>query len=119
MDKAEKVLKTAKNNIRDEDYDSAVNRAYYCVFHMISELLILSGKSYRSHSAVIAEFQREYVKTGVFGADIKNIIFSLSENKNDSDYTDFFYIDETEAKIQVDNAEKAYTEIRRYIESLI
>ena len=43
LEKARKCLSSAKVLVRSEDYCSAANRSYYCIFHCIRSLLALEG----------------------------------------------------------------------------
>lgn len=63
LEKAAEMLDAAKRDFREADYASANNRAYYCIFHAMRALLALDGEDYRKHSAVIARFTMNYLKT--------------------------------------------------------
>ena len=55
-------------------YSSAVNRAYYAIFHALRAVTALDGFDSGKHSGVIAYFNRNYVKNGIFNKRIsKNI----------------------------------------------
>ena len=116
MDKSAKIYSTAQKLIEDEDYNSAINRAYYAVFHMITALLILDKWNFKSHSAVISKFQQLYIKTRIFDKNLSDIIRDLYEYRNDSDYTDFFWASQEEAEAQIQNAKIFIDTLKPYIE---
>lgn len=44
-------------------------RAYYAIFHAISAIHVLDGNSYKRHKDAIGNFNKNYVKTGIFPKD--------------------------------------------------
>lgn len=100
-----------------ELYETAANRSYYAVFHAVRALLALDGKDFKKHSGVISYFQREYIKTGIFGKDFSDILKDAFSLRTDSDYEDFYVVACEDVVNQVANAEKFYHEIKHYIES--
>lgn len=58
-------LETARSDLRDaelllknESYRSANNRAYYAIFHAVSAVHALNGKSYKRHKDALGNFNR-------------------------------------------------------------
>ena len=117
MKKSAQEYGSAEKLIELEDYNSAINRAYYAVFHVVSALLILDGLSFKTHSAVITKFQELYIKTGVFEKKLSDIIRDLYKDRIDSDYEDFFWASREDAEAQVKNAEIFIKTVRPYVES--
>ena len=87
---AKQCLVSADALLQINDERGAVNRAYYAVFHAIRSVLILEGKDFAKHAGVISYFRKEYVKTGVFSADISDTITDLFNSRSSSDYDDHF-----------------------------
>lgn len=46
------------------NYKDSIGRSYYAMFSAVRAILALDGVDYSKHAAVIAYFQKEYVKTG-------------------------------------------------------
>jgi len=67
-------------------YYGSVNRAYYAIFHAASALLILDGKRFKKHSAVISFFGKEYVNTGVVPREYQDVFNKMFEIRNIVDY---------------------------------
>lgn len=88
--KATETLATAKRDMQAEDYASANNRAYYCILHAMRAILALDGEDYKKHSAVIARFTLNYLKTGILPRDYGKLISNASLIRNRSDYEDFY-----------------------------
>ena len=119
MKKSHENYITAELLLKEGDYDTALNRAYYSIFHIINALLILDNLNFKSHSAVIAKFRETYIKTNIFDKNMSVIIGGLFEDRNDSDYTDFFWASKEDAEIQVENAKIFIDRIKPYIEKRI
>ena len=72
----------------------------------------LDGFDSSKHSGVIAHFNHEYVKNGVFPKEASRIIREAAENREKADYLDFFIASKEEAEKQVNRA----TQFIEYIE---
>lgn len=90
LDKASEMLATARRDMNAEDYASANNRAYYCIFHAMRAVLALDGEDYQKHSAVIARFSLNYLKTDILPREYGKLISNASLIRNRSDYEDFY-----------------------------
>lgn len=98
LEKAKEMLSTAQRDAQAEDYASANNRAYYCIFHAMRAVLALDGEDYKKHSAVIARFTLNYLKTEILPREYGKLISNASLIRNRSDYEDFYIcsIEDTE-----------------------
>lgn len=67
------MLVAAHRDYNDHDYASANNRAYYCIFHAMRAVLALDGEDYKKHSAVIARFTLNYLKTDILPRDYEEV----------------------------------------------
>ena len=95
LERAEGDLKTARLNFAHE-YRAAANRAYYAVFNAMRALLALEKKDFKRHSAVIAEFRKDYLKTRLLPPELSGVIRDAFKTRNSSDYDDFFVASEEE-----------------------
>lgn len=102
LDKASEMLTTARRDMDAKDYASANNRAYYCIFHAMRAVLALDGEDYKKHSAVIARFTLNYLKTEILSRDYGKLISNASLIRNRSDYEDFYIcsIEDTQRLIE-------------------
>ena len=73
-------------------YKNALNRAYYAVFHAMRAVNILKHFDSSKHSGVIAFFNQNYVKEGLFPKELSKIIKLASENREKADYLDFLLL---------------------------
>lgn len=77
--RAKEELQTAELLLKNANYRSSINRSYYSIFHAIRAVNALDGFDSSKHSGVIAHFNQEYVKTGVFEKRASKIIRNASE----------------------------------------
>ena len=115
IEHAEECISAAKSLLETENYKSSANRAYYTVFHSMRAVLAFDMIDMKHHSAVIAEFRRLYVKTGIFDVELSKIISILSDSRTDSDYDDFFVISRAEVEDQIKYAEHFLECIKEYV----
>ena len=114
LERAREDLKTAKLNYQEGMYKAANNRAYYAIFHAISAVHALDGAAYKRHKDVIANFNKKYVKNGVFSRDIGKKISMAEEIRHASDYDDFYIVVIDEVCEQLEYAEEIVVLLEEY-----
>ncbi len=119
LEKAAEFLADAEKTLELEMYDTAANRSYYAIFHAVRALFALDGKDFKKHSGVIAFFQMDYIKTGIFDKRMSDIIKSAFSLRTDSDYEDFFIISHEEVRKQVAEAAEFYKTVSEYLKTKI
>ena len=115
LNKARDCLNSAERCITYEDYTTAANCTYYCIFHAIRAVLITVGFSAKRHSGNIAEFQRLYIKTKIFPAEFSDIVTNAFSVRIKSDYDDFYVISKTEVILQNENAWIFLAAVEKYL----
>jgi len=115
--KAEEKLKTAQIDFNNERYDDSISRAYYAVFHAISAVLLSKGLHYSSHSQVIGNFNKVFVKTETFPKMFTKIIQRLFEERQIGDYDIESEITRKEADKNLKDASKIIKAITKYLKS--
>ena len=115
LDKASEMLTTAQRDMSAEDYASANNRAYYCIFHSMRAVLALDGEDYKKHSAVIARFTLNYLKTEIIPRDYGKLISNASLIRNRSDYEDFYICSIEDTQRLIEGAKDFFNIISDYL----
>ena len=115
LTKAAETLETARRDLDAGDFASANNRAYYCIFHAMRAVIALDGEDYKKHSAVIARFTMNYLKTEILPREYGKLISNASLIRNRSDYEDFFTCSEADTRKLVAGAEAFYASVRAYL----
>jgi len=116
IERAKEDWTAGENALNCNDLRTCVNRTYYAIFHATRAVLILKGVDFKKHSAVIAHFRMEYVKTGIFDVELSKILGRAFEIRTEADYEDFFIISKEDAEKQLSNARKYIAEIEQYLE---
>ncbi len=96
-------------------YKNALNRAYYAIFYAIRAVNATADFDSSKHSGVIAFFNQNYVKTGLFPREASKFIKLASENRERADYLDFFVASKTDAEEQIERAEQFKDWVEEYL----
>lgn len=116
LEKAKEMLDEADVLFVSKHYKGSNNRAYYSILHSMRAVLALDKYDSKKHSGIIAEFQRRYIKTGIFEREYSKIIMASSEIRNASDYDDYFIASREETQVQIENAKQFYHRVDAYIQ---
>ena len=112
---AKERLAFAEEILKLGDYKTVANRSYYAVFAAMRAVLALQGFDSKKHSGIIAEFRREYIKSGLLPKELSPIIEALVEIRQGSDYDDFYLISKEEVEEQLHNAEQFGRIVETYL----
>ncbi len=115
-------LTTAKSDLNvarllydNKEYRTSVNRSYYAIFHALRAVLALDGFDSSKHSGIIAYFNANYVKPGVFDKEISKAISTAYRLREKSDYQDFYIVSREEAEGQIKKAEQIVSAVELYL----
>jgi uncharacterized protein (UPF0332 family) len=111
QEKSTELLRAVDILIRNELWNSAVNRMYYACFHCISALLIKNQIEVKSHSGVRSAFALHFIKTGKIPMDVSRVFSKIYDKRQASDYDDFAYFTREEV-------EAWYPQVRSLIEAV-
>ena len=119
LQKSIECLNSAKLLSTSNDYTASANRSYYAIFHSMRAVMALDGEDRKKHSGVVAYFQENYIKTGIFDKSYSYIIKNAFQIRQESDYEDFFIISKKEVILQIQNPEDLINSIQKYINDII
>lgn len=112
---AKERIEFAQKILEIGDYKTVANRSYYAVFAAMRAVLALDGFDSKKHSGIIAEFRKNYIKTGILKKDLSDTIEGLVEVRQGSDYDDFYLITKNEVIEQLSKAKEFVLEIEKYL----
>jgi uncharacterized protein (UPF0332 family) len=118
LEKAESKLKTARIDFDNGQYDDAISRAYYAVFHAISAGLLSRQLVFSSHSQVVGAFNKEFVKAGIVLKEFTAIIQRLFADRQTGDYDIIDVIDKETAAEGIRNAVTILSAVRSNLETI-
>jgi len=116
LEKARRSQKAAAKLFKDGDVDFAASRAYYSLFYTAEALLLSRGLSFSSHSAVIANFGKEFAKTGVFNPKFHRYLTESQDRRNIGDYSVLAEVTKEEVREMLGWAEEFIKEAENYLE---
>lgn len=118
MEKAEKKLEVARKLFKTGDYEDAVSRAYYAVYHATQALLLSEGEKAETHKGVVTLFGLLFVKTGKFKRNLGKYLANLKDDKESGDYEVFSYIDRETAETALEEATEFLAESKKYLKGI-
>jgi len=113
--RAQEELQTAELLMSNESCRQSINRSYYAIFHAIRAVNALDGFDSGKHSGVIAHFNQQYVKTGIFEKEASKIIRRAYGLMEQADYEDFFSAPKDEAVSVLDGARAFIEMVGKYL----
>ena len=115
LDIAKERIAYADEIMKLGDYKTVANRSYYAVFSAMRAVLALDGFDSKKHSGIIAEFRKNYLKTGILPKELSPMIDGLVEARQGSDYDDFYIISKEEVEEQLENSKKFILEVEKFL----
>ena len=115
MNTAAEKLRSAQILLKEGQYRDSIGRSYYAVFSAVRAVLAVRNMDFSKHAAVIAFFQKEYIKTGIFDVKYSRYVQNAFQIRNSCDYDDFFIASKTDAEEQYEKAEELLEAIREYL----
>ncbi len=94
-----------------------INRSYYAMFYAILALAVTQQVTTSKHSGVIAFFDREYIKRGIFPRELSRSLHFAFEKRQSSDYGEVFTVSKEEAFQSLEEARRFVAGITDYLQS--
>jgi len=117
LKKAQESLEAAKLLLKRGFYGFALSRAYYTMFYCSEAILLTKGISVSKHSALIALFGREFIKTGEVPHKFFTHLRTAFNLRQTADYSFVVDITEEEARENIRRAEEFLEFTREYLSS--
>ncbi len=115
IEKAKKSASAAKKLLESGYSDFSVSRSYYAMFYATEALLLAKNLSYSKHSAVISEFGKKFVKTGIIPSKLHRYITDAFDARQIGDYSPIDIISEEKALMMAEHAEEFIHIIEEYL----
>lgn len=115
VDKGRRSLVAARRDFQAGDYDLAVSRGYYAMFHLAVAALKTRGGEYRRHAAVIAAFRDKFVAEGQFPPDLHVALGRAFNERTISDYRYEQRVTEATARRVLDDASRFVEVVEAYL----
>ena len=106
LKRAQEDLQSAESKITDGCYKIAINHSCYAIFFSLLAVNTLDGFEEVEQTALLTHFNRYFVHTGVFGAEMYKMIDSVYNVRDKCDNDDFYISTRGEAEEQWATAQK-------------
>lgn len=118
LSSAREKLTSAKLLLEAGLYKDSVGRSYYAIFSAIRAILAVRQVDFSKHAGVIAYFQKEFIKTGIFDKKYSKYLQQAFQIRNSCDYDDFFIVSKQDAEEQYERATEILALIEEYMKEL-
>lgn len=116
LTRAKDDLNTAHDNMQNEHWRGAVNRAYYAIFHTATAALLWADIERAKHSGVQSAFGEFLVKPGIIEPEFGQIYSRVRKARETEDYDVMAVPLTAEAATQIiDSAERFVTRLEDYL----
>ena len=118
LSSAREKLTSAKLRLEAGLYKDSIGRSYYAIFSAIRAILAARQVDFSKHAGVIAYFQKEFIKTGIFDKKYSKYLQQAFQIRNSCDYDDFFIVSKQDAEEQYERATEILMMIEEYMKEL-
>ncbi|GAG33537.1 unnamed protein product [marine sediment metagenome] len=115
LEKADRSIEAADLLFSQNYYDFAVSRAYYAMFYCTQAVLMSKNLSFSKHSAVIATFGRDFIKTGIFNQELYKALRNAFEARQTGDYFTTEQISKERCQETIESAKSFISETESYL----
>lgn len=119
LDKARRSIKTAQKIFKDGEVDFAGSRAYYALFYIAEALLLERGLAFSSHSAVIANFGKEFAKKQALNPKFHNYLIKAQDRRNIGDYAIGSHLTDDDVREMLDWGKEFLKAAEKYLSQSI
>ena len=112
---AVETLGVAALCLESQHYKDSINRSYYAAFYAIKAVLALEEIDFKCHKDAVAYFNKTYVATEIFPREMGKKLGRLKQERESSDYDDFYVASLTDATDQYNSAKLIINEIEKYL----
>jgi uncharacterized protein (UPF0332 family) len=116
LKKANQKLQTSKKLYDDEEYEDAISRAYYAMYHAARALLLTKNIEPKTHKGVLTSLGQFFIKTGTLERAYGKMLAYAKELRENGDYSEYYVAAEEDAKIVIDDAQKFIEEIKSILQ---
>lgn len=116
IDNAQEMLTVANENLQNGHNNSACNRAYYGIFYAASALVYSKGKSFGKHSAVLAAFRQDFIKTGEFDKKFSDDYEFIMDSRHTADYELYDALEKEDVVLVIEKAKEFIEEVEKWLQ---
>ena len=115
ISKAKVTLQEVDTLLRNEFWETSVNRIYYACYYAVIALLVQNEIKAHTHGGVRQMFGLHFVKTGLIEKDLGKFYSDIFDKRQSGDYDDFVTFSEDEVKSLLTPAKKLIHKIEELL----
>jgi uncharacterized protein (UPF0332 family) len=115
LEQADESLESAQLLLDNGKYRPCVSRSYYAMFYAVLALLAKKRYGTSKHSGAIAEFNREFVRKGIFDKGLSRWLQEAFDLRQRADYREMFTVSSERAKEVLEHAHAFVMEVKKQI----
>lgn len=115
MQNAKDTLNAASVCFEQKLYKDTINRCYYAAFYAVKAVLALEEVDFKRHKDAVAYFNKTYVATEIFSKEIGKKLGRLKQERESSDYDDFYMASASDALEQFETAKMIVAVVESYL----
>jgi uncharacterized protein (UPF0332 family) len=115
LEQADEALQAGKLLLEAKMCRQSVSRAYYAMFYSVLALLAFRSLGTSKHSGVLAIFDREFVKEGIFEKERSKEFHELFDLRQRADYREMFEVSRERAEEALAAADRFISQIRQFL----
>ena len=113
--KARETLKEVDLHIKNQLWNTAVNRLYYACYYAVIALLVSKGIKAQSHAGVRQMFGLHFIKTNIIEKDLGKFYTDLFDKRQTGDYDDFIDFKKEDVVDLLEPADRLITKIEELL----
>jgi len=119
LEKAIERLRVAEKLFRDGEYEDAISRAYYAMYHAARAVLSTVNIFPKTHEGVVSEFGRKFVLAEILPGELGKNLADAKAARETYEYSVTATAGKTEAETILSNAQKFVNMIRKHLEKCV
>ena len=116
LEKAAERVRVAEKLFRDGEYEDAISRAYYAMYHAARAALSTVNIFPKTHEGVVTEFGRNFVLTRIFQKEMGKNLADAKASRETYEYSVTATVEKPEAETILSNAQKFVNAIKEHLE---
>lgn len=117
--KAEHRIKVAQALHQQKEYEDAVSRAYYSIYHAAQAALLTEGLRAESHRGLATLFGLHLVETGKLPKKLAKYLRNLRDDREESDYEVYSNVDQETSETALREAEEFVRALKDFLRSYL
>ena len=97
-------------------YNIAANRLYYALYYAASALLLSQGIATKSHSELITQMHKNYIKTGILTVEEGSLFRVMFDLRHEGDYEDFVDVEREDIEEYIPRVKELVEKLKNLVE---